>query len=218
VLRGALLDIDGTLIDSNDAHAQAWKEALAEGGFLVPFDRIRPLIGMGSDKVVPALTDLPPGARAENLSERRGEIFRARYLPTLRPFPGARALLEELGRRHLLRVTATSATAEDLEALLRQAGVADLMDATVSGDEVDRSKPDPDIVAVALQKTGLRADEAILVGDTPYDIAAACRAGVAPIAVRSGGWADEELRGAVAVVRDVAELHDRLDELLARMA
>jgi HAD superfamily hydrolase (TIGR01509 family) len=217
MLRGALLDIDGTLIDSNDAHAQAWKEALAEGGFLVPFDRIRPLIGMGSDKVVPALTDLPPGVRAESLSERRGEIFRTRYLPALQPFPGARALLEELGRRQLLRVTASSATAEDLEALLRQAGVADLMDATVSGDEVDRSKPDPDIVAVALQKTGLRADEAILVGDTPYDVAAACRAGVASIAVRSGGWADEELRGAVAVVRDVAELHDRLDELLARL-
>jgi phosphoglycolate phosphatase-like HAD superfamily hydrolase len=218
VLRGVLIDVDGTLLDSNDAHARAWEAALAEEGFVVAFERIRPLIGMGGDKVVPILTNLPPeDPRAERVSERRGEIFRTQYLPTLRAFPKARILLQELGRRRLRRVTATSATADDLSALLQQAGVAELMDATVTGDDVDRSKPDPDIVACALEKAALRADEAVLLGDTPYDLVAARRAGVPSIAVRSGGWPDAELGAARVIVSDVAELCDRLDELLAQV-
>jgi HAD superfamily hydrolase (TIGR01509 family) len=213
LLRGFLLDIDGTLLDSNDAHACAWQRALAERGYPVEFGRIRPLIGMGADKVVPLLTGLgPEDPRAELLQERRGEIFRTELLPTLRPFPKARALLEELGRRQAQRVAATSASGEDLRALLERAGVADLMDATVTHDDVDRSKPDPDIVTTALEKTRLRPDEAVLVGDTPYDVAAARRAGVRAVAVRSGGWRDEDLHGAVAIFDDVAALCSHLDD------
>jgi HAD superfamily hydrolase (TIGR01509 family) len=213
--RGVLLDVDGTLLDSNHAHARAWEEALLEEGFTPGFDRIRRLIGMGGDKVVPLLTGIPDeDPRAERLKERRGQIFRTRYLSRLRPFPVARTLLEELGRRGLVRVVATSASADDLAALLEQGGFSDQIDATVSSDDVDRSKPDPDIVATALEKAQLRPDEAVLVGDTPYDVAAARRAGVDAIAVRSGGWRDEELEGAIVIVDDVATLHARLDELL----
>ena len=184
----------------------------------MPFERIRPLVGMGSDKVVPLLTGLSADdPRGEQLTDRRGEIFRADLLPQLRPFPKARALLEELGRRDIRRVAATSASEDDLKALLERAGVADLMDLTVSHGDVDRSKPDPDIVATALAKTGLAPDEAIMVGDTPYDVEAAARTGVAAIAVRSGGWDGDDLRGAVAIVDDVAELCARLDELLATL-
>ena len=191
---------------------------MAEHGFEVPFERIRPLVGMGSDKVVPLLTGLSADdPRGEQLKERRGEIFRTELLPRLRPFPKARDLLQELGRRDVRRIVATSASEEDLKALLERAGVADLMDETVSHGDVDRSKPDPDIVAVALEKARLRPDEAVMVGDTPYDVAAAARAGVAAIAVRSGGWPSENLRGAVAIVDDVAELCARLDEVVASL-
>jgi HAD superfamily hydrolase (TIGR01509 family) len=215
-LRGMLLDVDGTLLDSNDAHARAWEEALADQGFRVGFQRIRRLIGMGSDKLVPSLTHLSPeDPRAERLQKRRGELFRIR-LPSLRPFARARELLAALGRRGLVRVTATSATAEDMRALLKQADVADLMDATVSSDDVDRSKPDPDIVRTALDRAALRPDQAVLVGDTAYDVAAARRAGVRAIAVRSGGWRDGELDGAVAIFDDVADLFVHLDDVVAR--
>lgn len=215
--RGVLLDVDGTLLDSNHAHARAWEEALAKEGFAPGFDRIRRLIGMGGDKVVPLLTGIPDeDPRAERLKKERGRIFRTKYLSRLRPFPLARALLEELGRRRLMRVVASSASSDDLAALLAQGGFTDHVDATVSGDDVDRSKPDPDIVATALEKAHLRSDEAVLVGDTPYDVAAARRAGVDAIAVRSGGWSDDELDGAVAIVDDVATVHALLDDLLAR--
>jgi HAD superfamily hydrolase (TIGR01509 family) len=211
-----LLDVDGTLLDSNDAHARAWKEALTDHGFHIGFDRIRRLIGMGSDKLIPSLTHLSPGdPRAKRLKERRRELFRIR-LPALRPFPRARELLQALGRRGLVRVAATSATAEDMRALLKQADVADLMDATVSRDDVDHSKPDPDIVTTALDKAGLRADQAVLVGDTAYDVDAARRAGVSAIAVRSGGWRDGDLCGAEAIFDDVADLYVHLSDVVAR--
>lgn len=215
-ISGFLLDIDGTLLDSNDAHAEAWGRALAEADFAVPVSRIRPLVGMGADKVVPLLTGLRSDAsEAQRLQERRGEIFRSELLPKLRPFPGARELLAELGRRHIVRVAATSAAGDDLRALLAQAGVADLMDETVTSDDVDRSKPDPDIVAMGLEKARLGPEQAVLVGDTPYDVAAARRAGVQAIAVRSGGWRDRDLEGAVAIFDDVAALCARLDAVLS---
>ena len=214
-VRGILFDVDGTLLDSNDAHARAWQEALAEHGFAIQHERIRPLIGMGGDKVIPLLThQAGEGPFADAVSERRGEIFRTRYLPALRPFPKARDLLEALGLRNRTRATATSATASDLKALLEQACVADCIDVVVSSDDVDHSKPDPDVVSTALEKAALRPDDVVLVGDTPYDVAAARRAGVRAIALRSGCWPDTALGGAVAIYDDVAELCERLGDLV----
>jgi HAD superfamily hydrolase (TIGR01509 family) len=213
---GVLFDVDGTLLDSNDAHARAWQDALAQQGLRVAYADVRPLIGMGGDKLIPLLTDRPPdGPFAEALKERRGEIFRQRYLPRLRPFPQAREVLVALGRAHCTRAVATSSPASDVKALLEQARVADLMDVIVSSDDVDRSKPDPDVIATALAKAELRPEEAILVGDTPYDIAAARRAGVRAIALRSGDWPDGALAGASTIYDDVADLYAHLHEIVA---
>ena len=211
--RGVLIDIDGTLLDSNDAHAQAWVDALREGGRDVPFEQVRPLIGMGGDKVVPELTGFAeddPDAEPFVASKKR---HFARRLPTLRPFPGARALLERLRDQGLTLVIATSAGGDEAGKLLERAGVADLISEQTSKGDVESSKPDPDIVCAALAKGGLDAGEVLMLGDTPYDVEAARRAGVGTIAFRCGGWWDDAaLGGAVAIYDGPADLLARLDE------
>jgi haloacid dehalogenase superfamily, subfamily IA, variant 3 with third motif having DD or ED/haloacid dehalogenase superfamily, subfamily IA, variant 1 with third motif having Dx(3-4)D or Dx(3-4)E len=206
-LHTILLDIDGTLLDSNDAHARAWVAAFPEHGYVVPFEAIRPLIGKGGDKLIPELTGLDPdSAEAKRLSETRGEIFRERELPTLRPTPGARELLERLRAQGLELVVATSAKADEVRALLQQAGVADLIEAASSADDVERSKPDPDIVRAALSRVRRPASHTLMLGDTPYDVEAATRARVPIIALRCGGWDDAALDGATEVYDDPADL------------
>jgi phosphoglycolate phosphatase-like HAD superfamily hydrolase len=205
--RVAVLDVDGTLIDSNDAHARAWEEVGREFGIEIPFARVRPLIGMGGDRVLPMLTGMDEGdPRGERLTERRGEIFRERHLPTLRPFPGVRALLERMRGDGLSLVVATSASEDDLKALLEAAGVDDLVEEATSAGDIDRSKPSPDVVAAAVGKAGRPPHEVVMLGDTPYDVQACVAAGVDCIALRSGGWSDADLAGAVAVYADPAEL------------
>src|SRR3954470_12590833 len=121
--RAVIFDIDGTLVDSNDAHAQAWVEALSERGRHVEFTRVRPLIGMGGDKLLPQVTGLSADSReGEAISDRRGEIFRERFLPRLQPTRGARELLERLRAEHLKLYVATSAKQQELGPLLRVAG------------------------------------------------------------------------------------------------
>ena len=172
-LHTVLLDIDGTLIDSNDAHARAWVEALAAHGYVVPFQQVRPLIGMGGDKLLPELTGLDPeSGEATRIGETRGEIFLRRELPALRATPGARALLERLRSLGLDLVVATSAKADEVRALLEQAGVADLIEAAASADDAERSKPDPDIVQAALRTVRRPASHSLMIGDTPYDVEA----------------------------------------------
>jgi HAD superfamily hydrolase (TIGR01509 family) len=205
-LHVVLLDVDGTLIYSNDAHARAWVAAFAKYGYVIPFETVRPLIGKGADKLIPELTGLDPESdEAKRISEARAEFFR-RELPSLHPTPGARALLVRMLDDGLELVVATSATADEVTALLQQAGVADLIQAATSADDVDSSKPDPDIVQAALRKSGRHPSEAIMLGDTPYDIEAATRARVPAIALRSGGWTDAALEGAIAIYDDPADL------------
>lgn len=218
--RGVLLDVDGTLVDSNDAHARAWAAVLTEAGYDVPVDRVRPLIGEGGDKLLPQLTGLRADSpRARELSAQRKRLFLERFLPLLRPFPGARALLERLRREELALVVATSASDEELGALLDAAGVRDLIEGGATKDDAARSKPDPDIVRAALARAKLPASAAVMLGDTPYDVAAARRAGVAIIALRCGGWSDSALRGAAAIYDDPADLLAHYEESpLARRA
>ena len=202
-----LLDIDGTLIDSNDAHARAWVDAFAAHGYVVPFERVRPLIGMGGDKLIPDLTGLDPDSgEAKRIGETRGEIFSGRELPNLRPTRGARALLEHLKGRGMELVVATSAQADEVTMLLEQAGVADLIAAASSADDAERSKPDPDIVQAALHTVRRPASHSVMIGDTPYDVEAATRARVPIIALRCGGWDDDDLHGATAIYDDPADL------------
>ncbi|HEX6135214.1 MAG TPA: HAD family hydrolase [Longimicrobiales bacterium] len=207
MVKAVLLDVDGTLIDSNDAHARAWVEVGAELGYDIEFGHVRRLIGMGGDRVLPQLTGLEEeSAEGSRVLDRRGEIFRERYLPRLRAFPGARELLERLRADGKTLVVATSAGAEDLKALLQQAGIEDLIEDSTNSDEAESSKPAPDIVESALAKSGVTAADAVMLGDTPYDVKAARRAGVRVVALRCGGWRDADLRGAAEIHEDPAEL------------
>ena len=206
-IRGVLLDVDGTLIDSNDAHASSWADTFREFGFAVAFDRIRPLIGMGGDKLLPQLTGLDHESdAAHRLFERRKEIFNTAYLPALRAFPCAHELLARFKRDDLALIVATSAKKQELNELLEQAELEELIDRKTSSSDADRSKPDPDIIQAALERGHLGAGEAIMVGDTPYDVEAATHAGVATVALRSGGWPDRALSNAVAIYDDVEHL------------
>ena len=213
VLRGVLLDVDGTLIDSNDAHAQSWADTFREFGLDIPVERVRPLIGKGGDKLLPELTGLDHESDAAvRMTERRKEIFDSGYLGQLRAFPGAQDLLARFKQSGLSLVIATSAGRSELNKLLEQTGLEELVDKKTSSSDADKSKPDPDIIEAALERGKLRADEVLMLGDTPYDIEAAARAGVKTVALRSGGWPDRALSGAVAVYDDAEDLLRSFDQ------
>jgi phosphoglycolate phosphatase-like HAD superfamily hydrolase len=206
-IRGVLLDIDGTLLDSNDAHARAWVLALAEDEIHASFRRVRRLIGKGGDKVLAELAGIADtSARGKRITARRRAIFKTRYLPSLHAFPGARDLVLRMKSDALVPVVATSASGGELNALLERAHVADLIERKATSDDAERSKPDPDIVEAAIARSEIPAAELVMLGDTPYDVEAAGRAGVRAIALRSGGWSDGDLAGAVAIYDDVADL------------
>ena len=155
-----LLDIDGTIADSNDAHAHAWMDALAQHGHPIEIHRIRPLIGMGGDKLLPRVagvdSDSPEGRR---ISETRATIFASQYLPSVKPTPGARRFVEWLNKVGVTITIATSAKAQEVTGLLSAAGVDDLIAHAATSDDADASKPDPDIVVAALKKSGSDRDK-----------------------------------------------------------
>jgi len=211
--KAILFDVDGTLVDSNDAHAHAWVTAFAEARIRVEFQKVRCAIGMGGDKLMPAVADIQADSpQGQRISERRSEIFKADYLPHLRPFRDAGALVSAIQARGLATVAASSAKRDELEALLKIAGALSLLDDSASGDDAEESKPEPDIVHAALNKIGASAADALMIGDTPYDVEAAARAGVRTIAFRCGGWNDSELKAAIAIYDGPWDLLGRLDE------
>jgi HAD superfamily hydrolase (TIGR01509 family) len=206
-LEGVLLDVDGTLIDSNESHARSWSDALREFGHDIPAERVRPLIGMGGDKLLPELLGVDAESRTgKKLSELRGRIFLDHYVPRLRLMPGAKELVARLKAERFRLVIATSAQSKELNAMLKQVELDDLIEKKTSATDAENSKPDPDIVRAALGKAHLSAAAAIMLGDTPYDIEAAKRAGVACVALRCGGWDSDSLRGAIAIYDDPADL------------
>jgi HAD superfamily hydrolase (TIGR01509 family) len=214
-LKGVIFDIDGTLVDSNDAHAQCWVDTLAEAGYQVPFEAVRPLIGMGADKLLPEIIGIRHDSeQGKKLIKRRSEIFREKYLPHLRPLPGARALVLRVRDDGLKAIVATSAKDEELKGLLEAAKVDDLMEEKATASDAKRSKPDPDIVEAAIEESGVAAGNAVMIGDTPYDVEAATRAGVRIIAFRSGGWDDASLKGAVQIYDGPADLLTHYDASL----
>ena len=205
--RGVIFDVDGTLVDSNRAHAESWAETLTKFGHAVSADDVQPLIGMGGDKLLPKLTGVDiESDRGKEYAEYRTQLFFREYLPHLRAFPGVRKLAERLRDDGVVLVTATSTSEEELEKMLSVAGIKDLLTDTTSADDAENSKPDPDIVHAAIRRSGLRSADLIMIGDTPYDVEAATRAGVRIIAVRSGGWDDRSLAGSTAIYTDVEEL------------
>ena len=212
--RAVLLDLDGTLVDSTQAHAQAWMRAFHRHRYDVPAERICRWIGMGGNKLLhevdPALSDdRDPG---KSISRLRREIFLNEYVGSLCATNGARELLERLGAEGLLRVIASSAESDELEALLRVAKIEDLVDITTGAADAEHSKPDPDIIEAALRKARARPDQAVYVGDTPYDVVAAHRAGVVAIALTCAAWNAQELSDADATYRDPADLAEHLAE------
>ena len=212
-IEAVLLDVDGTLVDSNDAHAQAWSDALREAGHEIGSETVRPLVGMGSDKLLPKLTGIDAESEeGKALIERRTRIFAKEYLPTVRPFPKAREMLERLRADGFKLVVATSASDDELRGLLRALGAEWLLDDATSSSDADRSKPDPDIVRAAVDKAGVGPASCVMIGDTPYDVAAATRSGVRIIGLRCGGWGDEDLKGAIAIHDDPVDLLARYDE------
>jgi HAD superfamily hydrolase (TIGR01509 family) len=206
-VRGVILDVDGTLVESNDAHAHAWVEALAEHDYDLPFEKIRRLIGMGGDKLLPAATGQDSQSEiGKRISERRREIFKTRYLPSVKPFPKVRELLSHMRERGLKLVVASSAQPDELDQLLEIAGAKRLVEDTTSSKDADNSKPDPDIVQVALDNLGYPPAEVVMLGDTPYDIEAATKAGINTIALLCGGWSEQDLSQALAIYADPADL------------
>ena len=216
-LQAVILDVDGTLVDSNDAHAAAWVEAFAEAGVTVDAERVRRAIGMGGDKLMPHVSGIsdesPEGRR---IAERREEIFTTRYLPTIRPFPRVRELVQRFVDDGLTVVVASSATKTELAALLERAGVSDLITDETSADDAERSKPDPDIVRAALHRSGAPAGAAVMVGDTPYDVEAALRTGVRIVGLECGGWLRRDLAGSAQVFASPADVLERIRSVAVR--
>ena len=204
-----LFDVDGTLIDSNEAHAKAWTQALREHGVFAEVEQIRRMIGMGGDKILPAVACVGEDSEAgEAITRRKKEIFGS-LLPGLQPTRGARPLVEYLREQRVELIIATSADDREMSALLQRAGVSDLFPERTSKDDVSASKPDPDIVRAALAKSRARPQDTLLIGDTPYDIEAADRAGIGAMALRCGGyWPDSSLRGALKIFDDPQALFE----------
>jgi HAD superfamily hydrolase (TIGR01549 family) len=210
MMTGAIFDIDGTLVDSVDLHARAWQEAFEHFGYNIPFEQIRHEIGKGSDKLIPDLLGLSEAKRAfDDLDEFRGKLWKSKYLSQVKPFPKVRELFERILQDGKKIVLASSAKADELKKYKEIARVDDLIDEETSSDDVDQSKPSPDVIEVALDKLG-RPNPAtvVMVGDTPWDIMAASKAGVKSIGVLCGGFPEAELRsaGVVKIYRDPADL------------
>ena len=210
-LPAALLDLDGTLVDTNYHHALAWYRAFRDHGIVLALWRIHRHIGMGGDQLVRALAgDEAERERGDELRSAENVLYKALIAET-EPLEGARDFVAELQRRGHAVVLASSSKADDLEHYLDLLGVRELVDAWTDADDVEASKPEPDLVHAALEQAG--AGDAVFVGDTRWDIEAAAKADVPTIAVVTGGWSEQELReaGAVCVYESIVALASDLD-------
>jgi HAD superfamily hydrolase (TIGR01509 family) len=210
----AILDIDGTLVDTNYHHAIAWYRAFRQHEIILPLWRIHRHVGMGGDQMVAALTD-------DSVEREKGDDIRdaekALYfqlLPEVETMEGSRELIEELKQRGHTVVLASSAKEDEVEVYLDLLGARDLADAWTTSADVSETKPQPDLVNAALEKAEAPPDDAVMVGDTPWDVAAAKSAEVGTLTVRTGGFGVDELReaGALEVYESVAELRSKLGE------
>ena len=208
----AILDIDGTLVDTNYQHALAWYRAFRQHDIILPVWRIHRHIGMGGDQLVAALTD-------DETEEEKGDDIRAAesalymsLIEEVEPFEGARDLIVAVKERGHVPVLASSAKAKEVEHYLDLLDARDLAEDWTTSDDVEETKPAPDLVQTALDKVG--KDDAVMIGDTTWDIEAAEKAGVPTLAVLTGGFGEDELRdgGAVEVFRSIGTLLERLDD------
>ena len=210
----AILDIDGTLVDTNYHHAIAWFRAFVRHDIVLPIWRIHRHIGMGGDQLVGALC-------GEGVERRHGDAIRAaeteeygRLVGEVRTMEGSRELIETLKARGHVVVLASSAKQDEVDVYLDLLDARDLADAWTTSADVDATKPAPDLVHAARARVGGGGSEAVMVGDTPWDVKAAAGADVGTLAVMTGGFSEQELReaGALDVFESVAELRERLDD------
>ncbi|MBA3366357.1 MAG: HAD family hydrolase [Actinobacteria bacterium] len=213
--RTVILDVDGTLVDTNYHHALAWYRAFRRHGVVLPLWKLHRHVGMGGDKYVAALA-------GEGVEERLGDDLRAEWerlfdemIEEVEPLEGARDLIVDLKERRHTVVLASSAIEAHLDQFLDKLDARALVDAWTMKDDVEASKPDPDLVEAALEKAGNR--DAVMVGDTPWDCEAARRAGIETLCVLTGGFSEAELReaGAAAVFESIADLRAELPRLHA---
>jgi HAD superfamily hydrolase (TIGR01509 family) len=195
--KAAIFDVDGTLLDSVDLHALAWHEAMVRFGHDVSFEQTRSQIGKGGDKLIPVfLSEDERRDHGKELDAWRSEHFKAKYLSLIRPFSAVPDLLQRCQDAGLRIAIASSAKKDELEKYLAIAGVRRMIDETVSSEDVEQSKPAPDIFAAVLKKLAIQGRDAVAIGDTPYDAEAAGKAGVRTIGVLCGGFTEGELRKA----------------------
>jgi HAD superfamily hydrolase (TIGR01549 family) len=213
MIKAAIFDLDGTLVDSNELHVQAWQETFRHFGKEIPIECLREQIGKGGDQYLPVfLTETEMREIGKEVEEFRGKIFKKKYLPLVRPFPRVRELFERVRSDGKKIALASSGKADEVEYYQKLLGIGGLVDGRTTSDDVVHSKPKPDVFVSVLRLLGhLSPDEAVAIGDTPYDIEAAKKIDLATIALLSGGFPEEDLRdaGAVAIFRDPADMLDR---------
>jgi HAD superfamily hydrolase (TIGR01509 family) len=211
-LTAVLFDVDGTLVDTNYLHAVTWWEAFGQAGHDVPMAHIHRAIGMGSDQLLDALLPADRDRDGDGSVRAAHSALYATYWSRLRPFRDAAALLRACKKRGLRVVLASSADEREFAALRAALHADDAIDAATSSADVERTKPAPDLVQVALEKARVPAGEAVFVGDTVWDVQACGKAGVPCIGLLTGGFGRDELLGAGA-----AEVYDGPAELLGSM-
>lgn len=212
--KAVLCDLDGTLLDSNHFHAEAWQRTFENFGFAVSFDDMLKQIGKGGDQVISTVLPAERVAELEeDLKNFRKDLFHREYMDRIVPFSDAKLLIQRM-RQEGLRVSVASSTdKEDLHAFLMLLRIHPLVEQSTTADDAEQTKPEPDIFQAALKKLELAPADAVALGDTPWDIQAAGKAGVSTIALTCGGWTEQELKeaGAIAVYRDPADLLRRFD-------
>lgn len=210
MITAVIFDIDGTLVDSVDLHAEAWRVAFARFGKKVAFDEVRRQIGKGGDQLMPVfLSPTELEKFSAELEQFRSDLFKKEFLPRVKPFPGVRELFERIRRDDKRIALASSAKGDELKTYKTIAGIEDLVETETSSDDAERSKPYPDIFQAALARLGgVSLDNVLVVGDTVYDAEAAGKANLRTIGVMCGGWSEDDLQraGCIAVYHDPADL------------
>ena len=209
MIRAAIFDLDGTLVDSNDLHTEAWQETFRRFGKEIPYQELRQQIGKGGDQYLPVfLSELEQRQIGPEVEKFRADLLKEKYLERVRPFPKVRELLQRVrddGKRIAL---ASSGNESEVEHYVKLAELGELIDSQTTKSDVKNSKPRPDVFLGALRLLRVTPEEAIVVGDTPYDVSAAKKIGLPTVALLCGGFSEDELRaaGAVAIFRDAADL------------
>ena len=210
--RTAILDVDGTLVDTNYHHAIAWYRAFRRSGIVLPLWRVHRHIGMGGDQLVAALCDdATESEHGDDIRAAETELY-SELIGEVEPLDGARELIAELKERGHSVVLASSAKEDEVEHYIDLLGAGELADGWTTSEDVEATKPEPDLVNAAIEKGA--GDGAVLVGDSTWDCQAAGRAGIACVGVLTGGFSDRELHdaGATMVFESIAELRRRLGE------